>query len=273
MAVSTNEFYLSELRPVVSQGDIYLAPTVVVWSAETRPAAPLIPTTPERAGETVHAPAWVRRPTSTLPVPDVTLATTWTPVLVISHDCEIDKEFNEYVDARIREGGSGEEAEREASTRRDLDRYIVVSPLLTYDEQVIPRSRWEGIRSGKKIGYFPLPPLSTFGGVEFAVHLARLSTVERALLARDYKAASLSEYARSLLRFKVAEAFASRSQSLVSAIEAAVGHQIEDVRTLKVKRQDATVALVLDDGSELHVGARADREVDLPERTRLPDAG
>jgi hypothetical protein len=37
---------------------------------------------------------------------------------------------------------------------------------------------------------------------------------------------------------------------------------------MKVKRQDATVMLVLEDGSEVQVGARADMELPVAERTR-----
>jgi hypothetical protein len=71
-----------------------------------------------------------------------------------------------------------------------------------------------------------------------------------------------------LLRFKLAEAHSSRNLSVVSKLEAAIGRGITDVRTLKVKRQDATVALVLDDGSEVQVGARADAELPVPDRAR-----
>jgi hypothetical protein len=45
----------------------------------------------------------------------------------------------------------------------------------------------------------------------------------------------------------------------VSKLEAAVGRSITDVRTLKARSSSATVALVLDDGTELQLEARADR--------------
>ncbi|HST59261.1 MAG TPA: hypothetical protein VLK84_11240 [Longimicrobium sp.] len=269
MPLSPDDAYLPECRGLLSQGDIYLAPAVMVWSADAFRAMPVIPPAPSRPGDTVFTPAWGRSTASQAPM--VTLATSWTPVLVLSHDCEIDKEFNEYVELLIREGLPEQEAERRASTVRELDRYVLVSPLLPYVDAELAPGRWEAVRSGRKIGYFPLPPMPAYEDAEFFIHLSRICTVERRLLSSSYKVASLSEAARSLLRFKLAEAHASRNLSVVSKLEAAIGRKIADVRTLKVKRQEATVALVMEDGSEVQVGARADVEFHVAERTRLPE--
>lgn len=269
MPMAADAFYLPEVRPLLSQGDVYLAPAVMVWSAETFQAIPLIPPAPEQPGAVVFSPAWTRTLAQAAP-PLVTLATSWAPVLVLSHDCEIDKEFNEHVDALLRQGIPEAEAQARAESNPDLDRYVLVSPLLPYDEQELASARWDAVRSGQKIGYFPLAPMPAYEGAEYFVHLSRICTVERRLLSPGFKAASLAEQARSLLRFKLAEALSSRNISVVSRLEAAIGQRITDVRTVKVKRQEATVMLVLEDGSELQVGARADLEVPLPERTRHP---
>jgi hypothetical protein len=271
VACSPGEFYLAEPRSLLSQGDIYLAPAVVAWSAASRSAIPLIPPAPAEPGHTVYAPAW--RAVGASAAPAVTLATSWTPVLVISHDCEIDKEFNEYVDALIREGIPAEQAEVRASAIPELDRYVLVSPLLPYHEEELAAERWSAVRAGQKIGYFPLPQMPAYENDEFFVHLSRIATVERRLLSPEYKAASLTELGRGLLRFKLAEVLSSRNLSVVSRLEQAIGQRISEVRTLKVKRQEATVALVLEDGSELQVGARADREAPVPERTRHTEQG
>jgi hypothetical protein len=268
MPIAPEAAYLPAHRGLLSQGDVYLAPAVMVWSAESFRAMPLIPPAPDHPGETVYTPAWGRTGASRAPA--VTLATSWTPVLVISHDCEIDKEFNEHVDALIRAGVAEEEAEARASTLSELDRYILVSPLLPYDERELASERWDAVKTGKKIGYFPLPPMAAYEDAEFFIHLSRLCTVERRLLSPSYKLASLSEPARALLRFKLAEAH-SRNLSVVAKLESAIGRKIADVRNLKVKRQDATVALVMDDGSEVQVGARADTELPVPERNRRPE--
>ena len=115
----------------------------------------------------------------------------------------------------------------------------------------------------------PLPPMPMYEEAEFLVHLSRVTTLERRLLAPRFEAASLTDEARALLRFKLAEALASRDLSVVSRLESAIGRKIVDVRTLKMRRQEASVALVLDDGSELQVAAKADQEAALSERTRL----
>lgn len=268
MPLGADAFYLPEIRPLLSQGDVYLAPSVMVWSAETFQAILLIPPAPEQPGEIVFAPAWTRTPAPMAP-PLVTLATSWAPVLVLSHDCEIDKEFNEQIDALVRQGIPEAEAQARVEGKPDLDRFVLVSPLLPYNEQELASERWDAVRSGQKIGYVPLAPMPAYEGAEYFVHLSRICTVERRLLSPGYKAASLSEQARSLLRFKIAEALSSRNISVVSKLEAAIGHRITDVRTLKVKRQDATVMLVLEDGSEVQVGARVDLEIPNADRTRL----
>jgi hypothetical protein len=264
MAKVPDEFYLAEARSHLSQGDIYLAPSVVVWASETYPAR-TIPPAPSGPGQVTYVPAW----TTNGPAPAVTLGTSWTPVLVISHDCELDKEFNESVDARVAAGTAEEDAIQDASNDRSLDRHVLISPLLPYEESVVLPERWEAIRATQKIGYFPLPPMPAYEDAEFLVHLSRISTIERALLERCPKVGSTSERARAILRFKLAEAHASRNLTLVSKLESAIGQAITELRTVKVKRGDATVALVLASGEELHVSARADRDPPPPpERLR-----
>jgi len=81
--------------------------------------------------------------------------------------------------------------------------------------------------------------------------------------------ASLSETARQLLRFKLAEALASRNVALVRTLEAALGRTSVEVRAIKSRNTTATVGLILDDGSEVQVDARIDKKDDVrPERLR-----
>ncbi len=257
-------FHLAEPRAHLSQGDIYLAPSVVAWSAETHPAA-VVPAAPSAPGQVRYVPAWSGEGRA----PAVTLGTSWTPVIVLSHDCELDKEFNEAVDALVASGVPEAEAVEAASADPALDRYVLVSPLLPYDERIVRPERWSAIRAAQKIGYFPLAAMPAYEDAEFFVHLSRISTIDRSLLGACPKVGSTSDEARALLRFKLAEAHSSRNLSLVSKLESAVGHAITDVRTIKVKRGDATVALVLENGDELHLNARADRQPPPPpERLR-----
>jgi hypothetical protein len=271
MPARSSPAYLPSPRRLLSQGDIYLAPWAMVWSAQTHAAPPVVPPAPERIGETVHAPAWLPTGAAEGGVPEATLATSWLPVLVLAHDCEIDKEFNEAVDTMVEAGVPEDEATLSAGQRPDLDRYITASPLLPYDDTVVAPEKWEAIRAARKIGYFPFPPMPAFEGAEFLVHLARVSTVERRLLSPRFKVASLADEHRALLRFKLAEAYASRNLSVMSKLEAAVGKRIDDVRPLKAKRSDLSLALVLEGGDELHVMVKADAEAPQPERTRLQD--
>jgi hypothetical protein len=265
---SPKSLFLPNARPLLSQGDIYLAPSVMVWSAETLPALPIIPSAPTAVGDTVQVLGWNPAADEDGFVPHVTLSTSWVPVLVLSHDCEIDKEFNEHVDALVRAGVGEEAAIARAAAMPELDRYILVSPLLPYEGEIVAPEKWDAIRAAQKIGYFPLPPMRAFEGAEFLVHLSRVSTVERRLLSPRHKAASLSDVYRALLRFKLAEALSSRNLSLVSKLEAAVGQRIEDVRALEAKRREVSVGILLEDGTELQVVARADPDAPVPERTR-----
>jgi len=57
--------------------------------------------------------------------------------------------------------------------------------------------------------------------------------------------ASLSETARQLLRFKLAEALASRNAALVSALEAALGRTIVEVRAITSRNTTATEGTVM----------------------------
>jgi hypothetical protein len=266
--LAPDAFYRDSPAELISQGDVFLAPWTMAWSAETEPAAPLVPVGPMSTGARSLVPAWTSGPGARRDAPAVTLATTWAPVVVLSHDCEIDKEFNEHLDALIAQGADPDEAAARASQRDDLDRYILVSPLLPYRSDIVAEAKWAPVRAKQKIGYVGFPPMPAVEHAEFCLHLSRISTIERRLLRMEFKIASLTEPARALLRFKLAEALASRNLSLVSRLEAAIGRRIDVDRTLKVKRQDASLALVLDDGSELLVGAKADVEPAAPERTR-----
>jgi hypothetical protein len=191
--------------------------------------------------------------------------------MVLSHDCEIDKQFNEEVERFLAENPGSNEKEVVAyvSAREDLDRHILVSPLLPYAEEFAPEWKHESISRGGRIGYVPVPAVPQYDDEGFFVHIAQVSTVERRLLAPGYKVASLSEPARAVVRFKIAEALASRNLSLFSKLESAVGRTIADVKQLKSRNSKATVGLLLDDGTELQVDVKADPQGEIPpERLR-----
>src|SRR5690606_34460560 len=94
--------------------------------------------------------------------PDVSAETRFSPVLVISHDCELEKDFNERVTDLLEKGISQEKAIAEAEADPTLDPFAVVAPLLAYES--VPEGRHAGIRSGERIGYLPLDQIPGDGG-------------------------------------------------------------------------------------------------------------
>lgn len=267
-AEGAGSFYLPESQEQLSQGDLFLVPTSVLWSHDSRPdALAQVPPIPPRVGATVFTHAWDPAGAGEAGAPATVIEARWGAAMVLSHNCEIDKDFNEAVDRLVAEEGlDDDEAMRRASHDWDLDRYIVVAPLLSYGE--IAAHRHEGIRSGQRIGYFPLPPIPGFGTSDFAVHLSRVSTVERRLLRTGLKVASLATASGKRLQYKIAEVFASRRLTLLSEIEAAVGREIVQVKALKESRRKVTVALELDDGTDLHLETRPTPGSAAPERLR-----
>lgn len=201
-----DHFYLPVAAEQVSQGDLFLVPTCTAWAAESRadsgPAAAVA--FPPRIGASVLTRAWEESAALERGVSSTAVETRWGPALILSHDCEIDKDFNEEVDRLIAEEGLPEsDAIQIASRNPDLDGFVTVAPLLSYGE--IPEHKHPGIRSGQRIGYFPLQPIPGFGTAEYAVHLTRIATVDRQLLTSGLKVASLEPEMVRRLQYKVAE--------------------------------------------------------------------
>lgn len=267
-------FFLDAPRPQLSQGDVFLAPTVMLHELTDTEAFTDSSSLPPVAGERRFVRIWGRPGTRIKgAAPAVAATVSWTPVLVLSHDCEIDKQFNEEVDRYLTDypGSDEDEVIADMSDRKDLDRHILVSPLLPYEEEFAPAWKHDGIAEGRRIGYVPIPAVPPHSDNKFFVHLAQVSTIERQLLTPGYKLASLSEPARALVRFKVAEALSSRNLSVFSKLESAVGRTIADVTPLKSRGSKATIGLLLDDGTELQLDAKADPRGDAPpERLRKP---
>jgi hypothetical protein len=268
-AVGASErVYRSERYELLSQGDLFMVPTSMIWSIESRPKALTeAPPLPPRVGTSVLMQAWSPTGSGETGTPAVVMETRWSPAMVLSHDCEIDKDFNEEMDRLVGEEGLGEdEAICLVDLNGNLDRYITVAPLLA--DREIPGHKHAGIRTGQTIGHFPMPPIPGFGTAEFAFHLSRVATVERRILRSGLKIASLASDSLKRLQYKLAEVFASRRLSLLSELEAAIGLEIVEVRTLKESRKKATVSLILDDGTDRHVETRPGAPGTTPERQR-----
>ncbi|MBV9110374.1 MAG: hypothetical protein JO306_13260, partial [Gemmatimonadetes bacterium] len=149
-------------------------------------------------------PAWRSSPTT----PDAVVEAWWTPVLVLSHDCHLEKDFNERVRQLMADGVAEDEAVTEASADPSLDPFAVVAPLQPYAD--FPEHRHASLRSGDRIGYFPLDLLPGDGG-DYVVDLGRVATVSVMLLPQRLKVASLAPAPLGELRYKLAETYAAAS--------------------------------------------------------------
>ncbi|HEX6038173.1 hypothetical protein, partial [Longimicrobium sp.] len=134
--------YLPQPHAALRQGDVVLAPSAVLLAGHEA-AADDVPA-PPRLGERRLSLPW-RLDGSPL-APDVLVETLLAPVLVLSHDCHLEKDFNERVRELIAAGMAQEEALDVASSDPALDPFAVVAPLQLYS--TVPAHRHAGIRTG-----------------------------------------------------------------------------------------------------------------------------
>jgi hypothetical protein len=257
--------YLSSPNESLRQGDVILAPVTVLVSEDEAPGADAPALPPRYLGDRAHTLLWSK---STRLVPDVVADTVFAPVLVLSHDCQLEKDFNERVRGLVEEVGLLlEDAIAQASADPALDPFAVVAPLRAYSE--IPEHRHAGIRAGDRIGYFALDALPGDGG-DYAVDLGCVCTVSVLLLPQSAKVASLGPASVAELRYKLAEAYAIRDLSVLAELEAMVGHRILRTEALPKSKKKSALILHLDNGELIHLEVRRPRD-ELPEEiTRTP---
>lgn len=256
--------YLSEPGLVLRQGDIVLAPSTVLLAAREADADGATPE-PPRLGERRLSLTW--RPGESLLAPDVVAETLLAPVLVLSHDCHLEKDFNERVRELIASGVPDDEAVRLASADPALDPYAVVAPLQPYS--AVPAHRHAGIRAGDRIGYVALDALPGDGG-DYVVDLGRACTVSVRLLPWRAKIASLAPESVAELRYKLAEVYAMRDLAVLTELQSMVGQRILHAEALPKSRKKSALVLHLENGDIVHLEIRRPRD-ELPEEiTRLP---
>jgi len=240
-----------------SLGDLVLAPTAMLWTAAERPTDGYPqPAPPPDGSRSVTYSLW--RDSSALPSPAIECRLG--PAIIVVDDCVIDKEFNAFIERRIREGMAEAEAVAAARADRSLDPLIPVAPVLPYHQL-----RYAGeaaVRQGQAVGYFPLPggPDADEGFVDFTLTVP----VSRQLLFGP--AAALSDAARNILRWKLAQFYALRNLSVDAEISAAVGKTITAAHAVSDNKQRLVVDLELDHGASR---LRLRQE---PRRTDQPDA-
>ena len=166
--------------------------------------------------------------------------------MVVTHDCQLDKEWNQQrCDALERGGMETDEAERDASADTTLDRALVVSPLVDPAEL---RGGHGNLLAGKVIGYLPVPPHPEQLVTECVVDLTYQCTIDRLDVV---KVASVSEAARKQLRYALIQLDALRTADLGFEVEAVVGRTIEKVEVSA--RDPLTVRIQLDDGNVIQL--------------------
>jgi hypothetical protein len=254
-------------HPTLRQGDIVLAPSVVLVPPEARdltaPQSGL-----ERLGDVQRLALWdADAPASS---PDVSAEMRFSPVLVLSHDCELEKEFNERVRDLLGAGRSEPEALAEAEGDPTLDPFAVVAPLRPFSD--LPERRRAGVHNGQRIGFFPLLQLPRDGG-DYYVDLGQVCTLSVQLLPQRGKVASLAPDSVFELRFKLSEAYAIRDLAVLRELERLAGRTIVRAAALPRTGKKSSLQLFLDDGDVVHLEIREPREA-LPAeivRTRSRD--
>lgn len=239
MIVKPDEFYL-DAEPALQQGDIVLAP---LGRLETNPAPVAKPPSAPAAWRSLDT---ISQTLDEAPVQASPLRLNggYTPAMVVTHDCHLDKEFL----ARYRELREGQltkdQARQQAEADPDLDRFLVASPLLPIDAL---RPSADSLRAGNVIGSFAVPAHE--GLPESAVDLTYTTTVDRLAILHRYGV--LSEAARTALRFALARSSALRTPQIGFELEEAVGRRVAAVR--RSNRDPAMVMLELSDGNELEL--------------------
>ena len=249
--ISAAEFYAPDAGPL-KQGDVLLA-GVARLVADDR----FTPTAWGRLDAFDVTIAGARHDAG-----DLSLASGPALVMVTSHDCHFDKDWNRRRTALIKAGASEEEAERVVEDDESLDRTFNGSPLIYPDELGLDRGNLMG---GKMVGYLPVPAHDDGLVPESVVDLTYKVTLDRLDVVR---VACVSDVARAQLRYALARLDSLRAPSLGFEIEAVVGRQIEKVTISKPN--PLLVRLQLEGGDTIELLQQPGEPAPGPARTRPP---
>ena len=193
-----------------------------------------------------------------LTVPALRVAAGRALVMVCTHDCGLDKEFNAVVESLMDPKGEQRVDELAAVSlaegRDDLDRAFSVSPLVDPDTVLVAGVKVDRghLMSGRIVGYLPVPELRVRETVvvpESVVDLTYRATADR--LAYTRRISCISEAAREELRYSMAKLDVLRKPSLEFQLSSAIGQTITSARVSK--KNPLVVELVLADGSSIEL--------------------
>ncbi len=237
--------YYGAPADVLAQGDIVVAATGVFEGdrGDVSPASPLY------FGEERDIQVWLGS-THTLPeAPSLAQRVRWGLAMVLPHACALEKEFNQRVAALVAAGHKQPEAEHLASDDVSLDRFIALAPLCTYNE--LAPERHAGVRTGARLGTFPVPENVPDGIPSAWVDLRRISTTDVNLIDIDpMRLVSLSPLAQAHLQAALAKPWAYRDLSRYDELQRAFGQRITAVVPISTGKK-MRVAFTLEDGAQL----------------------
>ncbi len=184
-------------------------------------------------------------------------------VMVTSHDCHFDKEWNIRRRQLIREGVNEEQAGLIAEGDHSLDRNFTASPLI-YATEV---DRDQGmLLAGRIVGYLPVPGSDDGFVPESVVDLTYRVTLDRMDVMR---VASVSVETRMHLRYALAQLDSLRATSVGFELERVIGRQINTVTF--PSENPLYVRLHIDDGSTIDLLKKPDEPQEgAPGRTAPP---
>lgn len=185
-------------------------------------------------------------------------------VMVTSHDCHFDKQWNRTRDRLMRNGMDEEAATRQVDADTTLDRTFNASPLVRPDDLGVDQGN---LMAGHVIGYLPVPPSADGLVPEAVVDLTYRATLDRLDLQR---VAGISNAARAQLRYALARLDTLRTPSIGFEIEAVVGRQITAVTV--PSGDPLKVRLRLDDGAEIELLQQPGEPGGGPARSAPPAA-
>lgn len=233
--ISPAEYYVKTDGPL-RQGDVLLASVVRLVAPDRFSPGPWDEL--DDAFSEVHPTGHYNRPLLGAAGPAL--------VMVTSHDCHFDKEWNREVRRLTKEGVRRAEAQQRAEANDALDRTFCASPLIRPED--IPVAKGE-LMAGKVVGYLPVHESLDGLVPECLVDLTYRVTLDR--LDEIRRVASISDQVRAQLRYGLARLDSLRATEVGFRVEEVVGQRITAVDF--PSRSPLEVLFSLEDGQVIRL--------------------